>query len=286
MTDGDGSQPDSIRSTLDSMGWRRGTIIDPEENACILEAVSSRHKGLIQQNNALLLITLYDCALIHDSFEAEPCVEYVLISRIEDVENQYAKGKNSRVFHGKATQGTEDISFKIVAGNNGSFDRRLLLGLSPSEKYKTSTKEQVLVNKWLTNRICQPTYPDSFNNRIINKKKEKFFKKYSSRISAFYIQISPPDRDLPEGTLYLVSIIASVEVDTDLRTLKQDKIDEEMRSDLLKFLNESKGIKVESFEVMAESQIRLSQLRDHSIWADEYFSYKTDPEGPLPVEHA
>lgn len=275
--------PLSVRWYLHNYGWKRGSFIELDGNHALISSLSFEHQSKIYNHGCALLVTLYDCALINNNFNAEPDVGYVLVSPINKVEKLFANAKNERTLQFLATSGSQEQSFEVRAGDLGYFDRSLLLDAKISQRFETTMQEQQVVGKWITRRTTQPTYPDKFNIRVDAKKKEKLFKDYAESVAAFYIRISPRDQELAPNDTYDVSIIAAIE-DSKIREAKKNKVEDSILALVKKALPEKKNINLSSFNVIAESQVTLHMLRDYVQWADEYFSYRNNPYSALPVQ--
>ncbi|HCG7082748.1 hypothetical protein NOK75_17420 [Vibrio parahaemolyticus] len=275
--------PLSVRWYLHNYGWKRGSFIELDGNHALVSRLPLEHQSKIYNHGYSILITLYDCALINNSFTSEPDVGYALVSPIDKVDKRFANAKNERVLQFQASSGSKTQCFEIKAGDLGHFDRALLLNAVRSLTIETTRQEQQIVGKWISRRTTQPTYPDAFNYRVDSRQKEKLFKNYSESIAAFYIRISPKAEELDDHEEYSVSIIAAVE-DDKIRTAKREKLDDSIHMLLKKVLPSTKKLKLESFELIAESQITLGQLRHYVQWADEYFSYRNNPYSALPVQ--
>lgn len=277
------SPPLTVRGYLYSSGWRRGSLIELDGNHELISSLPDEHQSKVRNYGYMLLITLYDCALIHNCFDAEPDVGYALVKPIEKIAPVFAKAKNERVLHFLASSGSEEGAFEIRTGGLGFFERSLLLNTIRSSRFETKMSEQQVVGKWISRRVTQPTYPDAFNSRVNKKKKEDLFKKRAEDVSAFYIRISPVGRELAPEEVYKVSIIAAIE-ESKIRGARKNKLDDTIRAQLKIVLPQTKGIELESFEMMAESQITLGLLREYVQWADEYFSFRNNPYSALPVQ--
>ncbi|EKO3786478.1 hypothetical protein V9R59_002750 [Vibrio harveyi] len=276
------SPPQLVRWYLHDCGWKRGSIIELDGNEKLIASLPLEHQLKIRCMGYAILITVYDCALIHESFIAEPDVGYALIKKIEAIDNALANAKNERVLNFTASAGTISSNFEVTTGELGFFDRSLLLNAKRSTQFETSKPEQLVVGKWISRRSTQPTYPDNFNNRVNRNKKDDLFKKSSDTVAAFYIRISPADKELSSNENYNVSIIAAIE-DSKMRQARKDKLDVTLHDRVKKALPSKNGLIIDSFDMMPESEITLGMLRNYVQWADEYFSFRNNPYSSLPV---
>lgn len=274
---------DENRIFLLDQGWQRGSFIEVpvDEQNPLFSNLSTSHQRLIR-NGYVMIITLYDCALINGSFQAEPDVSYILARIIEKQDNGLVKNKHERRLHFSANGGAEPSWFETHAGCTGTFEREILLDkeIAPSLRFRTTKQEQQILGKWIARRITQPTFPDAFNLRIQNKKKEALFKKFGDRVSGFYIRISPADQELDVSSDYEVSIIIAVRKE-DARKAKS----EEWGNDISALIHQAfpKGVTLSSIELMSESQITLDHLRYYVQWANEYYSLRDNQYEALPV---
>ncbi|UJS25338.1 hypothetical protein [Thiothrix winogradskyi] len=278
------SEEDDVRSKLLAAGWKQGTCIDAQEALKTIPDVSEYHKQLLEsESNCLLIITLYDCAVINDSFEKEPLITYVIAKPIDGINPNNALSKNSRTLHFNLMVDGKEYPFEINAGSFGVFCRKVLLSLFPLRKVTFDEKTKRVFLKWIQRRITQATFPDNFDRRLNKNKRSKLFDKYDDKnVTGVYLRLSPRHAELPESEVYDASIIVAVSDSEARKFMKENETALLMQLD--SFFNSLTGINLIEKQIFAEGQLTLSLLRDYDLWSPEYNSFKSNPEGIPPVD--
>lgn len=194
-------------------GWKQGSCIDAQEALQKIPDIHEYHQKLLKNiSNGLLIITLYDCAIINGSFEKEPWLSYVIAKPIASVNNANALSKNNRILHLSLSVDNEPRPFEIDAGSFGIFRREALLKLSPMKSITFHEKTHRVFIKWIQRRITQATFPDSFDRRLKKNKLGKLFDQYDdNNVTGVYLRLSPRHKELPETEEYKVSIFVAVD---------------------------------------------------------------------------
>lgn len=274
---------DDVRTTLLAAGWKQGTCISAEEALREIPDIHEYHKKILDTTDGcLLIITLYDCAVINGSFEKEPWVNYVIAKPIDGIDKASALSKNGRVLHLPILIDGESHPFEINAGSFGIFYREALTRLSAATHVTFDEKTWRIFITWIQRRITQATFPDSFERRLNKKKRDKLFDKYDDEnVTGVYLRLSPRHEELSEDQLYKVSIFIAVN-DSGARTFIKEH-EQLVLMQLDSFFKPLAGVELVEKQIMPEGQITLSMLRDYSLWSPEYHSFKSDPEGIPPV---
>lgn len=275
-----------VRTTLLAAGWKQGACISSEEALREIPDIHEYHKKILETTDGcLLIITLYDCAIINDSFEKEPFLPYVLALPVDRVDPSFAMTRDIRKLHLEIDIGQEQKPYEINAGSIGVFQRESLLKMRPKLDTLLPAKSFRISFRWLAKRTNQPVYPDLFNERLSSRRKliDKLFNKYkNSPITGFYIRLNPNSENVEK--YYHVALYITVE-DSSARAFKPKE--NEVIMDVASIFGEEIGIvlddKGEKVVVLSEKQVTLDMLRDYMQWSPEYHSFKSKPEGIHPV---
>lgn len=273
------SEEDDIRTALLNAGWKQGACIDAQEALQRITDLHQYHKEILESvDGCLLIITLYDCAIINGSFEKEPLLHYVVAKPIDSIHPSNALSKNSRTLHFNLSVDDADKSFEINAGSFGVAYRKALSTLLPLKNIKFGEKEKRVFLKWVNRRIIQATFPDSFNSRLNKRLKQlgNMFDKYDSKnVTGVYLRLSPRHDELPDNKTYDVAIIVAV-VDSEARKFMNEH-EAALMMNLETFFQPLHSVKLVEKQILAESQITLAMLRDYDLWSPEYNSFKSTP---------
>ncbi|WMP15756.1 hypothetical protein [Thiothrix lacustris] len=278
------SEEDDVRSKLLAAGWKQGTCIDAQEALQKIPDIHEYHKNILKSTNGcLLIVTLYDCAVINGSFEKEPLLSYVIASPIDSINPNNILSKNSRTLHFNLGIGDTERYFEVNAGSFGVICRKALLTLLPLANITFDEKTKRAFLKWIQRRITQATFPDNFDRRLNKNKRSKLFDKYDDKnVTGVYLRLSPRHAELPESEVYDASIIVAVSDSEARKFMKENEAALLMQLD--SFFNSLTGINLIEKQIFAEGQLTLSLLRDYDLWSPEYNSFKSNPEGIPPVD--
>lgn len=278
------SEEDDVRSKLLAAGWKQGTCIDAQEALQKIPDIHEYHKNILKSTNGcLLIVTLYDCAVINGSFEKEPLLSYVIASPIDSINPNNILSKNSRTLHFNLGIGDTERYFEVNAGSFGVICRKALLTLLPLVNITFDEKTKRVFLKWIQRRITQATFPDNFDRRLNKNKRSKLFDKYDDKnVTGVYLRLSPRHTELPESEVYDASIIVAVSDSEARKFMKENETALLMQLD--SFFNSLTGINLIEKQIFAEGQLTLSLLRNYDLWSPEYNSFKSNPEGIPPVD--
>lgn len=278
------SEEDEVRSKLLSAGWKQGTCINAQEALTGISDLPKYHKEILESvDGCLLIITLYDCAIINGSFEKEPLLHYVIAQPIDSINPSNALSKNNRILHFHLNIDDADKPFEVNASSFGIAQRKALLNTTPLNTVSFDEKTKRVFLKWIQRRITQATFPDSFDRRLNKSKRSKLFDKYDDKnVTSVYLRLSPRHDELPETETYNAAIIIAVN-DAEARQFMKNH-EEAVLMQLDSFFKALSGVKLVEKQVVAEGQLTLSMLRDYAQWSPEYNSFKSNPEGIPPVD--
>lgn len=278
------SEEDDVRSKLLAAGWKQGTCIDAQEALREIPDMPECHKEILRRvDSCLLIITLYDCAVINGSFEKEPLLHYVIAQPIDNIDRKNALSKDNRILHFNLSISDTDKSFEVNAASFGIVQRSALLNITPLSTAVFDEKTKRVFLKWIQRRITQATFPDNFDRRLNKNKRSKLFDKYDNEnVTGVYLRLSPRHDELADTETYKAAIIVAVSDIEARKFMKEHESTVLMQLDL--FFKALSGVELVERQVIAEGQITLSMLRGYAQWSPEYNSFKSNPEGIPPVD--
>lgn len=272
-------------------GWKRGAFVRLSENPALLDELPKKMVSFIaNKKNAMVIPVLYDCALIEDSFEKEPWAQVLICWEIEACQGNFAHAKNPRTLHTKVIKEHESISVEFTAMSFSQVDREVLLSCSTDNSLSWEPGKLAQLLDWVAERFRQPTFPDSFNNRLRpverrldNEWKSEIFREFCAGV---YFKLSSYD-ELPEPEIYHLDVIIAVpeSIKGEEYALFDAKHSQNMIQSIKTKLSPATGIKVGKVEVLSESEFTKAIERKYLRFSLEYFSYKSKSgEAVLPAE--
>lgn len=260
--------PEEIRQT----GWRQGDLLEGE---CVAPLLSSSIDFLNCGTSCpdVLLLIGQDCDLVSVQIDKEPYAEFLAGRFIASCEASFQYGRNPRTLHLDALSRSIDFSihdrFRISKQDLCLYgDRNAELSLGTSEKR--------LVLDWITKRYIRPAFPDAFNNRLNQKKREQDAlakSELSEKVLLVLLDVSN-DEYLSEQP-YMLQIIIGVAEGTSRE--KCDRIERAYESAFT-----VAGVLVTDIAVSEEIDITLRELRSYKRWDRDYRSYPESPDVELP----
>jgi len=293
------------RDELLKKGWRRHSVVSLSKESIDSLAAELPQKAIdkLSIEGAIVLIALYDCAVVHGSFDQEPWVQ-LLIAVPVVFQKQLSKGRDARRLHFYATKNGQEHSFEINACSICQVGREFLLQLNVDEFCNVDDAAKFDLKQWLAERYRQDTWPDAFNTAVSkrSKKLKKFYERYNDFVSGLYLKLDSY-RELTEGK-YTVAIIVAIEAGKErqlflhMREILQDQKGKSMDELKSHFANEvlnafgdvvifqkdrTNTVHSVAIEVMEENQITLHHQRTFSRFSPYSLSeYGTD--APVPTE--
>ncbi|MEP4149462.1 MAG: hypothetical protein ABJL54_19735 [Halioglobus sp.] len=284
-------------------GWRRHSVIASAGNSLdsLSAHLSKSHGEICQLDGAIALVTTYDCAVIHHSFDLEPWVQLLLAFRVEP-SKQFFSGRDARRLHFSVIRNGNTEYFETNASCLCQVGRSLLLELEPDSTYLIPDTEKHDLRNWLAERFRQDTWPNAFNQAVkpAEKRLKRLWVRYNKFLSGLYISLDTYDE--LEGRKYKVSILFLVEggrkrelISTlrgnhkDLVEGTIDEVLQRVESDVLNAFGDTVEIIEDvtkpiglAIEVIEEDEMTVRQLRDFSRFSP--YSLSELDEDPLPAE--
>ncbi len=236
-----------VREELLAKGWRRHSVISKSKNKFdrLLKLFPENLNVMASKEDAIILLSTYDCAVVSPCFETEPWIQ-ILVAIPVDYKKELSCGRNPRRLHFKIHKNEKELSYETNASGIYQLDRKILCDLQPDLIYKVNNENQFHLKNWLAERYKQNTWPDSFNSSLkpAERKLKKFWKKYNDYVSSAYIKLDTYDEI--ENKKYEISVIIALE--------------DKKKRVLVNYLrNENKGLEGANIEKV------LSQLENEVI---------------------
>ena len=276
-----------------SAGWERGSIIPITHDHDISALLHKKIKDEIERHPVSYLIPiLYDCALIDDDFDAEPWVQLLVCWPIDRADGNYKFGKNPRKYHFEILIDDVPTCLEVSALGICQIERELLLAhCVPSENIKWGQNGLSRILHWVSERYKQPTFPDEWNNRkdVARKLFEKFSKDtlFNDFCSGVYVNITPFE-EIGTDDIYNVNVYLSIPEDvvSDGRALQ--KFNKEISPVLIEKVGSAfkimPNVNIGNVDTLVEGEFTKETERKYKRMSLEYYSFKRNPEGPLPAE--
>ncbi|EHH1244579.1 hypothetical protein QUN95_002949 [Vibrio parahaemolyticus] len=296
---------EGVREELLARGWGRHSCILIEDS--IIEWLApllpdSVHELCVQGN--LLIISLYDCAVINPCFESEPWVNVLIAKKIDSLTKQFQNGRNERRLHFSISVDGQSEAFEVNASSIFQFERSRLLELNKHNGYQVEDDASFSLKHWLAERFRRDVWPDAFNRSIkkAEKRLKKFYERRNGHLSGVYLKLDSWE-EKPTDEKYEVCGIIVIE-DKMLRPLRRavkqsqqgladasnDDVDNVIRNEFKVALGDtvnwtedrtlSIGI---ALDLKTEDQVTLSHQRQFRR-LNPYTLSDENPDAPMPAE--
>lgn len=211
-----------IREELLTKGWGRHSciLIDTSIKDWLTPQLPDSVRELCIEGN-LLIISLYDCAVINPCFHSEPWVNVLIAKRIDSSNKQFQNGRNERRLHFSISVSGQDESFEVNASSIIQFERSKLLELNKHEDYLVQDDSAHSLKHWVAERFRRDVWPDAFNRAIrkAEKRLKRFYERRNSHLSGVYLKLDSWV-EKHEDEKYHVCAIVVIE-DKSLRSLRR-----------------------------------------------------------------
>jgi hypothetical protein len=271
----------SIGETLDKAGWLQGTLVKVEDHPSVYPKV-------IEAGNRIIIIS-QSCDIIKTPDESEPYVEVIVAEPIVRLDGNKTYNKNPRELHLVINSVAGDHNFKLLQHRKYTVERKNFLTIAPDEDAYLTSPDISLMTRWLSSRYQRPAFPNDFNEKILQVKKDnknlgkaerKAAKKLSPDVSGIFLMIYP-FRDLKQNESYSVSMIALVPGVKKHIDLKSDDIVQPIKS--IVRVMETAGMEVE-YRIKYENEVPYSLFRDdYKLWSFDDISLRESPPHKLSI---
>ena len=275
------SQEEQIRPPDPS--WRQGSLIGYKLIAPIADTLGLREAI---PEDALIVLISQDCDIVHDSYEAEPFIEFLVATRRPPAdENKGLEfGKHPRRLQFKLIRDEGAELLEINVQDKYRVRREILLGGVAEGKLDTRLTE--VIARWIAKRYTRAAFPDEFNERCraAREKLSDLFKKQGDLITGVYIRLEPEDVELPKGHEYRVLLFATCTRDI-WEDYKRKLLAIELVERIREKLSECEGVLVDEATLVPEHRFSLEDICNTDRWDYDYLTYRSgsteaaDPAG-------
>jgi hypothetical protein len=257
------------RKKIQENGWHQGAVCPFQTLSESPESAESC-KAFPQSGGELAILISQDCDIVNDNLTKEPFADWLIARCIKELDGTCLYGKNARKLHFQHN----GIFYEVLAYERVSTSRKLLEKISaePSQVLPSLLTKQAA--EWLSKRYIRPAYPDAFNKRINEAKKQakKTLKKDHELFRLILIKIHP-NKELPADQTYSVSIVGVMR-GTDYRNAQKCERAQRVLDDLEVHLADCEGIKVEECRPRSDEEVRLSWLDYYVPWDFDYLTFQ------------
>jgi len=269
-------------------GWARGIFIDLKAHVELIELLPLQLKSVISENQQVYLTPLlYDCSLIDECFIREPWVQVLICWPCKE-DGNFKFGKNPRRIHFPVNIDGAEQYFNAEAISFYQFERQELLKATPLSNVLWPEKGLHQLLNWVAGRYNQPTFPDSWNDRLATKKKllDRLWKmpEFTNYSSGVYFNIEP-FAEIPATQSYSLKVYVAIPLTGKAhREFDKNKTGDILTQRLKTIIDDIEGIQLLQIDTINENQFTKSMERDFQRWQLEHISYKDLNHAPLPAE--
>jgi hypothetical protein len=257
------------RNKIKENGWRQGAVC-PFQTLSESSESGDSCKALPQSDGALAILVSHECDIVNGDLTKEPLADWLIARRVQTLDGSCLYGKNSRKLHFEH----EEVFYEVLAHERSSTSRKLLEKISAEPWRALSYLLTKQVAELLSKRYIRPAYPDAFNERITEARKQakKALKKDHELFRLILIKVHP-NQELPADQTYSVSVVGVMR-GADHRNSEKLEQGASAIAELELLLAECKGIKVEECSLRTDEEVRLSWLDYYVPWDFDYLTFQ------------
>lgn len=273
------------RQLIMSKGFRRGSIID-FASLCQVAELPEKVIEWVAGEEAVAIISLYDCAVVYDCLDKEPWLYVTIAKKIESQSGNYTFGKNERVIHFNLTNnmdGTVQSFESCAVGASIHLSRDILAEdkLVPIDELVVENLSDLIT--WVSERINRSTFEDDFNDQVKKKAYKVFEDKRMLDVTSVLIKIADtPKANGKTDVKVLLTCLPKKETIEYLQTHLRMRGDKTLAERMIDVFCICDAKKQEDCTcnyspivfVIAEEEVPVSYLRDYQKWSPEYFTSK------------
>jgi hypothetical protein len=246
--------------------WHQGSCLYLTKNDDLI-------KNKVFNKHGLYIVITQSCDLLHPELDDDPYVELVYAKEITKENGNFTAGRNPREIHIPIKTSNGNKYYKCHIKDKIIIQKKYLLKILTSSKYilEKNTKESLI--KWVIKRYNRMAFPDTFNNRINDKtrnKIKKIIKNHTSDIHhGIFINLSSYE-ELNENMPYEIEIYILAEPsikDERLGLLKNDA------QKIENYINSCNGIMVDTCMALKLDEIDAYRYLELGSCDFEYLSF-------------
>lgn len=186
--------------------WRQGSVAGHEIVASARNP--SQIPDLAPAANDLIIVLSQDCDIVHNSYEAEPYVEFIIARRKDQecLDQGLHWGKHPRRFQFERQDDVVPTLYEAKEHERFRLPRQMLVGAAPLGQLDTKLTEALA--RWVAKRYTRAAFPDEFNRRCNEGKKKiaALFKQSGHLILQIQVRVEPGDQELSAAEEYQISL--------------------------------------------------------------------------------
>jgi len=276
------SVPKIDRELLKSNGWQMGACFTRSSCPKLISSMAENH---LQDESLVFIAITHDCAIINDSLNAEPFLEYIVARKIGKLDGNFTHTKNPRKLHIEIETHNSSIPFELSIIDRAFLDRALLLENKPAQDVRLIDSQKATLVRWLANRYMGQALPDQFEKRIdpIRGNLNKLLSKTEANgMLAIYIELSPRD-ELASDKNYTLTVVLVYE-DAAFRELIDEDCLDSYASKIEGVFQKASGIDISGVIPLSEKDFSLYDQRRKIRWRSDHSSFKQDMDDVEMIE--
>ena len=255
---------DKIGQILREQGWRQGIILPATG---LLEGLPD---GSPISDADFVMVVSQSCDLVHHDLSNEPHAVFLLLKKINSVESEYSHGRNPRLIHFPALDGS---AFDAWAWNQVTIPREELVKHPIGNHLKVDARELRHILDWLAKRFTRVAFPDAFNEalRVKSNNIRTLLKKKHSLFSEILLRINPFE-EIDNGVHYELAcyLLMPSALYDDAAKLK----DARETASKLERLFEDCGIEVLECSTVSDAELTYAELQELVRWDFDHLTHR------------
>jgi len=266
------SEDGDAGSKLRTLGWHQGAVIEVPPGSQLAELLG---------DEAYAVVVSQDCDVVA-LVSTEACVDLIPATVPETAAGDLRYGKNPRRLCVELTNGK---FANLDIRRRRTVQKADVVGIAPTAQ-PCVPKDRKLLAKWLGKRYSRPAFPDEFNVRLDGQKKKlsKLSKREEGKhITAIFLSLNT-EEELADGEDYKVLVWLACRTEAAGDPQRRAPL-EKYAKELADAVDACDGIEVAEYELRAEFDVSLEDLRDMKRYDFDYRSEAPKPGGEKVETH-
>lgn len=266
------------RDLLKTQGWAFGSLFTCKTAPVLVSDMEEAH-----QESPLFMAVLNDCSIISPNLQAEPYLEYLAVTPIAKLNNEFVLTRSPRTLHIELIDSAGNpYPVELSMARRGFIARDRLEAASVCTQYQCMPQQLTIIKRWLANRYAGATWPDSFNTSMapIAKSKGAFYRAMNSDIGrhchSLYAGIDPNCEI--EGNQQYEQVEMVAVIDEDKQAEFSDDAIDDFEQRVTTILMGVKQFARAQFTVMASHDVTLAHIQKMSRFQFDYLSLRQEAE--------
>lgn len=265
---------DLDRETIRDNGWKLGSCFTAKSTPELFNELPEQERS----DDAIYIVVTHDCSLISPNLESEPVLECFAAVPVQRPDGAFTEAKHIRRLQVPILSDDSVVLVELQMAKRYFVSRALLPACMPAEAINLPEESKAILTRWLSNRYRTQTLPDAFNRRVSpllegNKKplRKLLQKKEATPMLGVYLDLDPPNDELPDDQSYGVTLVLLYSADT--YRANRDDYDayaEEIRN----CLSSVDGIEVRGVVPISDKDISVNRYRRMRRWQMDFLSFR------------